>query len=55
MRLNSCEVQLDSVQSVVHDALNSCIPMRTVKPHPDDKPWITPVIKESSKKRQQAW
>jgi hypothetical protein len=29
--------------------------MRTVKHHPKDKPWITPVIKESIKKRQQAW
>ncbi|CAB4023186.1 Hypothetical predicted protein [Paramuricea clavata] len=28
MRLNSCEEQLDSFQSVVHVALNSCIPMR---------------------------
>jgi hypothetical protein len=55
MRLNSCEEQLDSFQSVVHVALNSCIPMRTVKHHPNDKPWITPVIKESIKKRQQAW
>ena len=55
MRLNSCEEQLDSFQSVVHVAFNSCIPMRTVKHHPNDKPWITPVIKESIKKRQQAW
>jgi hypothetical protein len=38
MRLNSCEEQLDSFQSVVHVALNSCIPMRTVKQHPNDKP-----------------
>ena len=29
--------------------------MRTVKQRPNDKPWITPVIKESIKKRQQAW
>ena len=55
MQLNSCEEQLESFQSVVHVALNSCIPMRTVKHHPNDKPWITPVIKESIKKRQQAW
>ena len=34
MRLNSCE-ELDSFQSVIHDALNSCIPMRTVKQHPN--------------------
>ena len=45
MRLNSCEEQLDFFQSVVHVALNSCIPMRTVRHHPNDKPWITPVIK----------
>ncbi|CAB4001956.1 Hypothetical predicted protein [Paramuricea clavata] len=55
VRLNSCEEQLDSFQSVVHVALNSCISMRTVKHHPNDKPWITPVIKESIKKRQQTW
>ncbi len=52
MQLNSCEDQLDFFQSVVHDALNSCIPMRTEKQHPKDKPWITPVNKESIKKRQ---
>ncbi|XP_028403413.1 uncharacterized protein LOC114526110 [Dendronephthya gigantea] len=55
MRRNSCDDQLDLFQSVVHGALNSCIPMRTVKLHPNDKPWITPAIKESIKKRQQAW
>ena len=47
--------KLDYFQSVVHVALNSCIPKRTVKQHPNDKPWITPVINESIKKCQQAW
>ncbi|XP_028411930.1 uncharacterized protein LOC114534656 [Dendronephthya gigantea] len=55
IRRNSCDDQLDLFQSVVHGALNSCIPMRTVKLHPNDKPWITPAIEESINKRQQAW
>ena len=35
--------------------MDSCIPLRTVKQHPNDKPWITPAIREFIKKRQQAW
>ena len=29
--------------------------MRSVKLHPRDNPWITPVIKDTIKKRQLAW
>ena len=35
--------------------MDSCIPLRTVKQYPNDKPWITPAIREFIKKRQQAW
>ena len=55
MRLNSCDDQLDSFQRVVHNAMDSCIPLRSVKQLPNDKPWITPAIREFIKKRQQAW
>ena len=54
-RLNSCEDQLNVFQSVVLGACNSCLPMRSVKLHSSDKPWITSDIKDSIKKRQQAW
>ena len=54
MPLNSCDDQLASFQRVVHDALDSCIPLRTVQQHPNDKPLITPAVGESIKKRQQA-
>ena len=53
MQLNSCDDQLDSFQRVVHNAMDSYIPLRTVKQYPNDKSWIT--IRESIKKRQQAW
>ena len=55
MRLNSCDDQLDSFQRVVHNAMDSCTPLRYVKQHPNNKPWITPAIREFIKKRQQAW
>ena len=54
-RMNSCDDQLSEFQSVVTDALNTCLPVRSVKLHPSDKPWITSEIKESISKRQQAW
>ena len=54
MRLNSCDDQLDLFQRVVHNAMD-CIPLRTVKQHPNDKPWITPAIREFIQKHQQAW
>ena len=55
MRLSSCDDQLDSFQQAVHNAMDSCVPLRSVKQHPNDKPWITPAIREFIKKRQQAW
>ena len=54
-RLNSFEKQLEVFQSMISSAINFCLPMRSVKTHPRDKPWITPDIKSCIKKRQLAW
>ena len=53
--LDTCEDQLKEFQRVVTGAMNRCLPMRLVKRHPTDKPWITPEIKDAIKKRQRAW
>ena len=56
MRLNSCEHQLEAFQTVINDAIDSYLPpIVSVKKHSNDKPWITPLIKDIIKKRQQAW
>ena len=55
MRLNSCEHQLEAFQTVIDDAIDSYLPIFSVKKHPNDKPWINPLIKDTIKKRQQAW
>ena len=55
MRLNSCEHQLEAFQTVIDDAIDSYLPIVSVKKHPNDKPWIPPLIKDTIKKRQQAW
>ena len=55
MRLNSCEHQLEAFQTVIDDAIDSYLPIVSVKKHPNDKPWITPLIKDTIIKRQQAW
>ena len=54
-RLNSCEEQLDVFQSTISNAINFCLPMRSVKTYTRDKPWITQDIKGCIKKRQLAW
>ena len=53
--LNSCEHQLETFQTVIHDAIDFYLPMCSVKKHPNDKPWITSTIKDTIKKHQQAW
>ena len=53
MRLTFCEHQLEAFQTVIHDAIDSYLPIVSVKIHPIDKPWIT--IKDTVKKRKQAW
>ena len=55
MRLDFCKHQLEACQTVVDDAIDSYLPIVSVKKHPNDKPWITPLIKNTIKKRQQAW
>ena len=55
MRLDSCEHQLEAFQAVIDDAIDSCLPIVSVKKHPNDKPWITPLVKDAIKKRQQPW
>ena len=40
--LDTCEDQLKDFQRVVTGAMIRCLPMRLVKRHPTDKPWITP-------------
>ena len=52
--LDTCEDQLKDFQRVVTGAMIRCLPMRLVKRHPTDKPWITPEIEDAIKKRQRA-
>lgn len=35
--------------------MDKCLPMRSVKLHPTEKPWMTVEIKDAIKKRQRAW
>ena len=53
--LDTCEDQLKDFQRIVTGAMNRCLPNRLVKPHPTDKLWITPEIKDTIKKCQRAW
>ena len=52
---NSCEKRIEVFQSMFSTAINSCLPMRSVKTFTRDKPWITPDIRICIKKRQLAW
>ena len=54
-RLNSCENQLQNFQDLITEKIDIHLPTRTVKVHPTDKPWMTPDIKATIKKRQRAW
>ena len=53
--LDTCEDQLKDFQRVVTGAMNRCLPIRLVKRHFTDKPWITSEIKDAIKKRQRTW
>jgi hypothetical protein len=44
-----------SFSSQVTNALNNIFPLKTVKLHHTDKPWITPSIKQLIKDRQKAF
>ena len=54
-RMNTCQEQFNLFHSTLTDAINSCLPVRSVKLHPTDKPWMTAEIKDAIKKRQRAW
>ena len=43
------------LQSTPATAMVKCLPLRSVKLHPTDKPWMTVEIKDAIKKRQRAW
>ena len=49
------EDQFNDFQSTLAIAMDKCLPMRSVKLHPTDKPWMTVEIKDAIKKRQRAW
>ena len=40
---------------VVTQALDGCLPLKTIQIHPTDKPWTTPSIKAEIKLRQRAF
>ena len=40
---------------VVTQALDGCLPLKTIRIHPTDKPWMTPSIKAEIKLRQRAF
>ena len=49
------EDQFNDFQSTLATAMDKCLPMRFVKLHPTDKPWMTVEIKDAIRKRQRAW
>ena len=53
--MSLCEDQFNDFQSTLATAMDKCLPMRSVKLHPTDKPWMTVEIKDAIKKRQRAW
>ena len=54
-RANTCEDKFNLFHSQITTAINSCLPVRSIKLHPTDKPWMTADIKDAIKKRQRAW
>ena len=40
---------------VVTQALDGCMPLKTIRIHPTDKPWLTPSIKAEMKLRQRTF
>ena len=52
--MSLCEDQFNDFQSTLATAMEKCLPMRSVKLHPTDKPWMTVEIKDAIKKRQRA-
>lgn len=48
-RANTCEDKFNLFHSQITSAINSCLPVRSIKLHPTDKPWMTADIKTPSK------
>ena len=53
--MSLCEAQFNDFHSTLAPAMDKCLPMRSVKLHPTDKPWMTVEIKDAIKKRQRVW
>ena len=51
----ACEDQFNLFHSKITKIINACLPVRSIKLHPTDKPWMTAEIKDAIKKRQRAW
>jgi hypothetical protein len=51
----SCNDKVSLFTEIVSQAIDSTLPMRSIKIHPSDKPWINPEIKYFINKRQRAW
>ena len=52
--ISLCEDHFNDFQSTIATAMDKCLPMRSVKLHPTDKPWMTVEIKDAIKKRHRA-
>lgn len=51
----SCNDKVSLFTEIISQAMDSTLPMRNIKIHPSDKPWINPEIKDYISKRQRAW
>ena len=52
--MGSCDDQYQSFSSVMNNIIDQYLPLRRVKINSNDKPWITPEIKDLISKRQAA-
>ena len=53
--MESCEDQFQFFSSILNNIVQTFLPVRRVKVDTNDKPWITPEIKDLISKRQSAW
>ena len=51
----SCEDKYDSFMCEINCAIDTFLPLQTIKKHPTDRPWITKKIKNCIYKRQSAF
>ena len=52
--LSNCTEKLAAFQSLLNFAIETFFPLRKIKQHPTDRPWITPELKSLIQQRQQA-